>query len=97
MSVLTNKSNLLLLPFVKSEKGLVRVHRFRAPSCKMVRVGVVGYGHLGQYLADKILKDGKIRVCASSLDYIRLIFDLCFICRLDREECALSVDYTVKI
>jgi hypothetical protein len=97
-----------LLPFVRSEKGPVLVHRFRASSSKMVRVGVVGYGHLGQYLADKILKDGEDSgmcfICGLQRADLRFVLlcrldreDMCFICGLRGEDLRFVLHLSVRL
>ncbi len=61
---------------------------------------MVGYGHLGQYLADKILKDGKASgMCfISGLHNTQGRFETCALSAYYTGKiCASSVDYTGKI
>ncbi|KAM8723992.1 aspartate dehydrogenase domain-containing protein isoform 1-T1 [Acanthopagrus schlegelii] len=43
---------------ISSEEGVGLSAQDMATSSSSQRIGVVGYGHLGQYLVDRILKDG---------------------------------------
>ncbi len=38
------------------------MHKFNYRNKKMLKVGIVGYGHLGQYLVEKIANDSNFEL-----------------------------------